>query len=165
MSWWTAPSPLPNIPIHSIPFADAPSGASAPFFVQCCLKQSFFEICYSNTGKTVLECSAEFYGRPEKGQRVNILPPELSPGLPLKARRAHTGAEHMEHSGLFFGAAYYIDGVSPEQIREDLAAMQGAGPLFPGGAGQGSGTVHRGGTSASDRRAVSACTGLAGKLL
>ena len=93
--------------------------------MQCCLKQSFFEICYSNTGKTVLECSAEFYGRPEKGQRVYILPPEPSPGLPLKARRAHTGAEHMEHSGLFFGAAYYIDGVSPEQIREDLAAMQG----------------------------------------
>lgn len=33
----------------------------------------------------------------------------------------------MEHSGLFFGAAYYIDGVSPEQIREDLEAMQAAG--------------------------------------
>ena len=33
----------------------------------------------------------------------------------------------MEHSGLFFGAAYYIDGVTPEQIREDLAAMQAAG--------------------------------------
>lgn len=36
----------------------------------------------------------------------------------------------MEHSGLFFGAAYYIDGVSPEQIREDLAAMQAAGMNF-----------------------------------
>ena len=36
----------------------------------------------------------------------------------------------MEHSGLFFGAAYYIDGVTPEQIREDLAAMQAAGMNF-----------------------------------
>ena len=36
----------------------------------------------------------------------------------------------MEHSGLFFGAAYYIDGVTPEQIWEDLAAMQAAGMNF-----------------------------------
>lgn len=29
----------------------------------------------------------------------------------------------MEHSGLYYGAAYEIDNVPPEQIREDLAAM------------------------------------------
>ena len=38
-----------------------------------------------------------------------------------------SGKKHMEHSGLYFGAAYYIDGVSPEQIREDLGLMAEAG--------------------------------------
>lgn len=33
----------------------------------------------------------------------------------------------MEHSGLYYGAAYEIDNVPPEQIREDLAAMETAG--------------------------------------
>ena len=33
----------------------------------------------------------------------------------------------MEHSGLYYGAVYYIENVPPEQIREDLAAMEAAG--------------------------------------
>lgn len=33
----------------------------------------------------------------------------------------------MEHSGLYYGAAYHIENVPPEQIREDLAAMEAAG--------------------------------------
>ena len=33
----------------------------------------------------------------------------------------------MEHSGLYYGAVYHIENVPPEQIREDLAAMEAAG--------------------------------------
>ena len=40
---------------------------------------------------------------------------------------AHAGAEDMEHSGLYYGAVYHIENVPPEQIREDLAAMEAAG--------------------------------------
>lgn len=32
----------------------------------------------------------------------------------------------MEHSGLYYGAVYHIENVPPEQIREDLAAMEAA---------------------------------------
>lgn len=39
---------------------------------------------------------------------------------------AHAGAEDMEHSGLYYGAVYHIENVPPEQIREDLAAMEAA---------------------------------------